>query len=271
MGRRIASQVHQQVSRLLRANYIQKEPVWFQAVLDHPPLTLPPKAPPPRTPYDQRPTKKLSKYTTRPQPIFYLEDYLRRRFFTDHPFETFRPATLIETDRIQDPNFITGEAWTRLRQWGRNPAPEDAIRFALNLYQYHNVTLNEAYSRAVAQFRTLRSEHHVASRIAVLEAEQLGSTFGPSHIEESFVRQKQSLATWDRKEELDEGSLAAQKRWKAIVNRNHGAGQWSEGKDYARLWQQGIKPNYMPALVRSVAPTTTKIDKHDPMGLKNSI
>jgi small subunit ribosomal protein S23 len=122
MVRRIASQVHQQVSRLLRANYLRKEPVWYQAVLDNPPITLPPKAPPPRTDYDKRATsdKKLNKYSTRPLPIYYIEDDIRRQFFIDHPFEAFRPTTLVEGDRIEDPHSMTGKSWTRLRQRGRN-------------------------------------------------------------------------------------------------------------------------------------------------------
>lgn len=143
-----------------------------------------------------------------------------------------------------------------------------AIRFTLNLYQHHSLSLSEAYAQAVAQFRALRSEHHIANSIAALEAEQLGTTFGPTQIEESFERQKQSLATWDRKEELDEGVLAAQKRWKAIVNRNHGAEQWSRGMEYVRLWQEGVKPNYMPALTEAVIPVTKPVvNKVDPLDL----
>jgi len=29
-------------------------------------------------------------------PIVYLEDRVRQRFFLDHPFEAFRPRTLVE-------------------------------------------------------------------------------------------------------------------------------------------------------------------------------
>jgi len=81
-----------------------------------------------------------------------------------------------------------------------------------------------------------------------MEAEQLGSVFGPSEASRTFERHKQSLATWDRKEEQDEGALAARKRWKAIVERHHGANQWTKGEQYVRLWQEGIRPDYMPAV-----------------------
>ncbi|KAF8167712.1 mitochondrial ribosomal protein S25-domain-containing protein [Crassisporium funariophilum] len=254
MGRRIASQVHQQVSRLMRGNYITKEPIWYQAVLDHPPLSLPPKAPPSRTVYDQKApsSEKLRPHSTRPLPIYYLEDDIRRQFFKDHPFETFRPTTLVEQERIADPHPISGKVWTRLRQRGRNPLPEDAILFALNLYQHHSLSLSDAYARAVAQFRALRSEHHIATTFAVMEAKELGSTFGPSEIEQTFEMEKKSIATWERQEELDEGAIAARKRWKAIVEKQREGSQWTKGQEYVRLWKEGVRPNYMPALTKPV-------------------
>ncbi|KAJ3514399.1 hypothetical protein NLJ89_g2400 [Agrocybe chaxingu] len=254
MVRRIASQVHQQVSRLMRGNYIKKEPAWYQAVLDNPPLALPPKAPPSRTPYDQKPatSSKLRPHSVRPLSIYYIEDDIRRQFFRDHPFEAFRPTTLVESDRIEDPHPIAGEAWMRLRQRGRNPTPEDAIQFCLNLYQYHGMSLSDAYGRAVAQFRALRSEHHIMTSFAAQEAEELGSTFGESEVESIFEANKRSIATWERKEEMDEGIAAARKRWKAIVGRNHGPNQWTKGVEYVKLWQEGNKPNYMPALTEPV-------------------
>jgi small subunit ribosomal protein S23 len=128
MVRRIASQVHQQVGRLLRAELIKKEPVWYKAVLDNPPLSLPPKAPPARTAYDKKPQASAQQAypkNPKPLPIYYIEDDLRRQFFKDHPFEAFRPRTLVEADKIQDAHPIQGAEWSRLRQRGRNPTPEE--------------------------------------------------------------------------------------------------------------------------------------------------
>ena len=127
MVRRIASQVHQQASRLLRAKYLTQEPVWFRPVLDNPPLPLPPKAPPPRSAYDQKPgsPQNINLRSPRPLPIYYLEDEIRRQFFRDHPFEAFRPTTLIEGEQIAQPHEVQGKAWSRLRQRGRNPKPEE--------------------------------------------------------------------------------------------------------------------------------------------------
>ncbi|KAF8898942.1 mitochondrial ribosomal protein S25-domain-containing protein [Infundibulicybe gibba] len=261
MVRRIACQVHQQVSRLMRAEYIKQEPVWFQAVLNYPPLPLPPKAPAPRTAYDQSPKNasssggsKLRPQTPKPLPIYYLEDDVRRQFFRDHPFEAFRPTTLVEGATIEDQHPIQGLSWTRLRQRGRNPTPEDAIRFTLNLHQYHGIPITQAYSRAIAQFRSLRSEHHIATTFAVLEAESLGAVFSRGEIAHAFEKEKKGLATWERREELDEGAMAARKRWKAIIDKQ-GSTEWSKGQEYVRLWKEGVRPTYSPALTEPVEAT----------------
>lgn len=129
-----------------------------------------------------------------------------------------------------------------------------AILFALNLYKYHSLSLSEAYANSVAQFRALRSEHHIATTVAVKEAEALGSIFGPSEIEQANEMEKKSIATWERRAELDEGAIAARKRWKAIVDRQPGANQWTKGMEYVRLWKEGVRPNYMPSLTQSTMP-----------------
>lgn len=132
MVRRIASQVHKQASRLTRAGFIKTPPVWYQAVLEHPPLPLPPREPPSRTSYDSAPPKEHGftiKKTPGPRPLAvnYIEDEIRRQFFRDHPFETFRSRSLTEAGVIEDEHPISGPQWTRLSQRGRNPSPEEYV------------------------------------------------------------------------------------------------------------------------------------------------
>src|ERR1700683_2296709 len=133
MVRRIPSQVHKQAARLLLSKYIQNEPAWYQAVLAYPPITLPSRAPPSRSTYYLPPEKrqrvaKNRKYgSPKPLPVHYLEDDVRRRFFRDHPFEAFRPISLVEGGGVADEHPITGKEWTRLRQRGRNPFPEEYV------------------------------------------------------------------------------------------------------------------------------------------------
>lgn len=132
-----------------------------------------------------------------------------------------------------------------------------AIQFALNLYQYHSLSLSDAYARAVTQFRALRSEHHIATTFAVMEATELGSTFS-SEVEGSHEMFKKTISTWERRAELDEGALAARKRWKAIVDKNQGGNQWTKGEQYVRLWQEGARPNYMPSLTQATVEGTSE-------------
>lgn len=133
MVRRIACQVHKQVSRLTRAGFLKTPPVWYEAVLEHPPLPLPPREPPSRTSFDttstnSNPKKKTQQGSLRPLPVTYVEDEIRRQFFRDHPFEAFRPRTLTEAGAIEDEHPISGLKWTRLNQRGRNPSPEEYVR-----------------------------------------------------------------------------------------------------------------------------------------------
>jgi small subunit ribosomal protein S23 len=127
-----------------------------------------------------------------------------------------------------------------------------AIQYALNLHQHHKAPLSQAYVRAVAQFRALRSEHHISTTFAVMEAEYLGATFVRGEIEHAFEKEKRALATWEKLADLNEGELAARKRWKVIAERHEGMLGWSKGQEYVRLWKAGIKPNYSPALTKPV-------------------
>jgi len=131
MVRRIASQVHKQASRLTRAGFLKTPPVWYEAVLEHPPLPLPPREPPARTSYDSAPPKQTfpAKKTPgpRPVPVNYIEDDIRRQFFRDHPFEAFRARSITEAGAVEDEHPINGLQWTRLNQRGRNPSPEEYV------------------------------------------------------------------------------------------------------------------------------------------------
>jgi small subunit ribosomal protein S23 len=132
MVRRIASQVHKQASRLTRAGFLKTPPLWYEAVLDHPPLPLPAREPPSRTSYDNSSSSRgqsaPTTFGSRPLPITYVEDDIRRQFFRDHPFEAFRARSLTEAGAIEDEHPIRGLDWTRLNQRGRNPSPEEYVQ-----------------------------------------------------------------------------------------------------------------------------------------------
>lgn len=124
----------------------------------------------------------------------------------------------------------------------------------MSLYEHHGVSISHSYARAVAQFRALRSEHHISTTIAALEAEQLGGTFSKSQIAQGFDKEIRNLVTWERDAELDEGVLAARKRWRAIPQDHNEPREWSKGEHYVRLWREGNRPSYAPALTDTIIP-----------------
>ena len=138
-----------------------------------------------------------------------------------------------------------------------------AVRFAVNLHRHHGLPLSRAYATSVAQFRSLRSEQEVANTIATLEAEYYGAEFGPTETERGFNKELEALKTWQVDERYDQNAIAARKRWKAVVEREQAPVPWTAGQEYVRLWREGIRPNYSPALTEPVSIT--------PAGLSSSV
>ncbi|KAI6031579.1 hypothetical protein BKA83DRAFT_393446 [Pisolithus microcarpus] len=210
MVRRIASQVHKQVSRLIRS---KTSLPGTRPVLQFPPLPLPPKSPPIR--HDSSRHSKLVPPKHKPVNIAYLED------------EAFRPVSIVEGGAVAEEHPVQGKDWIRLSQHGKCPSPEDLI------------SLTVAYTRAVAEFRALRAEHDIASSFSRLEAEAYGATF-PSEVDRTFQKEDMVYKAPERKRALDEGALLARKRWRAILSIDSGMGNtWSKGHEYARLQDQG--------------------------------
>ncbi|KAF8445759.1 mitochondrial ribosomal protein S25-domain-containing protein [Boletus edulis BED1] len=248
MVRRIASQVHKQVSRLMQANYIREEPLWYQAVLQYPPLPLPSRATPFRALDAENPTRKPTVFRPpkmQPSTIRYLEDKLRLQFFRDHPFEAFRPVSIVEGQLVEPEHPVRGKDWSRLSQRTKNPTAEDAVLFAANLHTHHKVSLTVAYTRAVAEFRTLRAEYDIANAFARMEAEAYGTVF-PSEVDRTFEKEDKVYKSVERKKALDESALRARKRWRAILNLDSGMGNtWSRGQEYIRRQEDGVRPSHI--------------------------
>jgi small subunit ribosomal protein S23 len=126
-----------------------------------------------------------------------------------------------------------------------------AIRFCLNLYQHHGLSISQAYARAIQQFRALRAEHHVATMTAALEAEEHGAVFGVGEITRSFLLEGKMLQDSYDAATKDEDVSAANKRWRAILDKKMHGEKWSRGQAYVRLWQTGVRPTYLKSLTDS--------------------
>jgi small subunit ribosomal protein S23 len=160
------------------------------------------------------------------------------------------------------------------------------VQFTLNLHQAHGLTLSDAYATSIAQFRILRAVQHVATRFAAQAASAYGARFGPSATARGFeVENKVLDANELRTERLDDGARLARNRWRMIglggggsSSRGEGGSSgvgfgngdsadrkaWSRGEEYVRLWKEGVRPDYSPALTESIAP----IDAADFMGTR---
>jgi small subunit ribosomal protein S23 len=117
-----------------------------------------------------------------------------------------------------------------------------------------------AYEQAVAQFHSLKSEHHLATLVAAHEAEYFGAEFGPRQSDDSFQRELVALKTRGAQQELDDAAaLAARKRWRVVGPQTGEEGVWSQGEEYVRLWQAGVRPNYIPVRVDSEVPVAVAV------------
>ena len=145
MVRKLATQVPQAVTRLLQAQTITP-PVWYQAYLEHPPQSLPPRRLAPvdlslfsrsiasddqTTTIDKRDITHRAKRAKTPKlkvpELRFQEDEIRRRFFTDFPFEALRPVSLIEGQTVGEgrAGVVEGKEWTELKQRGDVPTVEE--------------------------------------------------------------------------------------------------------------------------------------------------
>jgi small subunit ribosomal protein S23 len=122
---------------------------------------------------------------------------------------------------------------------------------------------------------------HVATRFAALEATAYGARFGPSATARGYEAESRVLEANElRSERLDDSARLARRRWRmvplgsrvggdaavssigeegaaaAAANRN----VWSRGEEYVRLWREGVRPDYSPALTEPISSTLSKFD-----------
>jgi len=76
-----------------------------------------------------------------------------------------------------------------------------------------------------------------------------------------------------RTERLDDSARLARRRWRMVplgsgVGDAASAGEedahdrnaWSRGEEYVRLWKEGVRPDYSPALTEPISPMISKFD-----------
>ncbi|GAA5922773.1 mitochondrial 37S ribosomal protein mS23 RSM25 [Sporobolomyces koalae] len=156
----------------------------------------------------RKPPKPFNPKHARPEPIVFPEDKIRTKFYRDHPFEAYRPISLVESDRIQSVSGPEGKDWTALSQRTLNPTPEDCIAFILNLNTSHDLSLAAAYPLGTTQYRTLRSEFETSTLSARLQAQSHGAVFF-GEIDKSVLVEERVLDEWVRAKEIQDEFAAS--------------------------------------------------------------
>ncbi|KAK4996540.1 mitochondrial ribosomal small subunit component [Elasticomyces elasticus] len=220
-----AQRVLQGATRLLEAKRIPVSPPWYDVVSSIPPSerivrpalhrghlsarqttprTHTQAVPPPRS----RP-KKASR-VFQPVQIKYEEDYLRKEFFSDHPWELARPRVILENDG-RDAQRCD---WSRLQQPGRALDGESVIQRQLYLITHSGMSKAAAYDQARKEFYAIRHDQDIERRVSREEALATGAYFGLSNLEVGMVledRQYENWKAWAVKE------IAAQEQLKGAA------------------------------------------------------
>ena len=106
------------------------------------------------------------------------------------------------------------------------------------------------------QFRALRAKQTIGSQVAVSEAEYYGMEFKPTLIERSFELEEENLKSLEQKKYAEDQASATKKRWQMRVDPPNVKQpmKYTKGEAYERLWKEGIRPDYSPA----IAPNLTE-------------
>jgi small subunit ribosomal protein S23 len=131
-----------------------------------------------------------------PIPIRYEEDTLRKRFFTDHPWELARPRVVLETSG----NSHAGADWsTGLLQPNIALSGESVVQRQLHLLQnVPDITVSRAYDIARKEFYDLRRQEDVQRRVAAEEARATGTVFGKDVLQWSMEVEDRQYDDWER-------------------------------------------------------------------------
>lgn len=202
----------------VRARQLPFKPCWVDAVADIPPAQILTRPQAVQHPITHTRTKTLPNGTTQqytiaieqkksksatknrhlftPHKIRYEEDSLRRRFFSDHPWELARPRVVLETDGNQQKNADWSKA---LMQPGIALSGESVVQRQLWLLEnVPDITLAQSYDIARKEFYALRRREETRDRIAAEEARHMGARFGMSYNEVSMKIEGAVYDDWEK-------------------------------------------------------------------------
>ncbi|KAH9468318.1 hypothetical protein MJO29_006739 [Puccinia striiformis f. sp. tritici] len=181
--------VHKQISASLEYGLLKQPPRSYPALINYPPNPTPSQ--------DALSNQKKKNM----EPIkWILKDKLRKAFFRDHPFEAYRPVSLVEESAQHLVNKVNRDHSNidRLDQISCKPSPEDCIEYAERLYVNKGYNLNQAYKISVSEFRTLRFEEQIRTSFARQEAEYYSTPPNTNRAEDIQSDKKTDGHVWGR-------------------------------------------------------------------------
>ncbi|KAK8107442.1 mitochondrial 37S ribosomal protein mS23 [Apiospora kogelbergensis] len=193
------SRVYQTVTTLMK-HRIQPElavqqPVWYKVVESIPPSEILTRPFPPQHKQPNPRARKASRLF-QPQKLVYREDELRKKFYTDHPWELARPRMIIEMDGKDSLRCD----WSKgLRQPGMPLSGECVVQRQMYLMDnVPGITEDVAYDQVRKEFYELRQEEDIERRIAQEEARMVGSYFGQTFLQVGMKLEDQQFERWKR-------------------------------------------------------------------------
>ncbi|KAI9631151.1 hypothetical protein KEM48_013212 [Puccinia striiformis f. sp. tritici PST-130] len=134
--------VHKQISASLEYGLL-KQPPRSSALINYPPNPTPSQ--------DALSNQKKKNM----EPIkWILKDKLRKAFFRDHPFEAYRPVSLVEESAQHLVNKVNRDHSNidRLDQISCKPSPEDCIEYAERLTLRFEEQIRTSFARQEAEY-----------------------------------------------------------------------------------------------------------------------
>jgi len=105
--------VAKQVNRLLKVGLLNHEPVWYQPVLNTPPMTD--FARKPAQTHQTRSWNRKNDIREIQKIHQGVELYLRKKFYKEHPWELARPRVVVEEDGAD----YVRQDWSMMEQIGK--------------------------------------------------------------------------------------------------------------------------------------------------------
>ncbi|KAJ2451748.1 mitochondrial ribosomal small subunit component [Coemansia sp. RSA 2336] len=142
----------------------------------------------------------LRSKSNKPPKIEFPEDRLRKEFYRNHPFERYRPRSLVETTG-KNP-----QTWNKLSDGTSQITGENVIRYQYYLMQTKGMSKQDAYIQATDEFYAIRAREEMNAKIAYQEAcfygaQKLKKPFSAMQLVQEDIEIRKSAGAFEARDE----------------------------------------------------------------------